>query len=58
MAVATSDDVTFNNVTASANFIGDLTGDVTGDVTGNLTGNVTGDVSFGTLTDPGESIAY
>ena len=56
-AVATSDDVTFNNVTASANFIGDLTGDVTGDVTGNLTGNVTGDVSFGTLTDPGESIA-
>ena len=56
-AVATSDDVTFNNVTASANFIGDLTGDVTGDVTGNLTGNVTGDVSFGTLTDSGESIA-
>ncbi len=47
---------------------GDLTGDVTGDVTGNLTGDVTGSisgatgtftgaVSFGTLTDSGESIA-
>ena len=50
-AVATSDDVTFNNVTASANFIGDVTGNVTGDVTGDLTGSVTGNVvSFATLT--------
>ena len=59
-AVATSDDVTFNNVTASANFIGNLTGDVTGDVTGDIsgaTGTFTGAVSFGTLTDSGESIS-
>jgi hypothetical protein len=59
-AVATSDDVTFNNVTASANFIGNVTGDVTGDVTGSIsgaTGTFTGAVSFGTLTDSGESIA-
>ena len=59
-AVATSDNVTFNNVTASANFIGNLTGDVTGDVTGNsdtatalssavtvaLSGDVTGSATF------------
>jgi len=55
-AVATSDDVTFNNVTASANFIGDVTGDVTGSISG-ATGTFTGAVSFGTLTDSGESIA-
>jgi len=43
-------------VTANA-FSGNLTGDVTGDLTGDVTGNLTGDVSFGTLTDSGESIA-
>ena len=58
--------------TITGDVTGDLTGDVTGDVTGNVTGNLTGDVtgsisgatgtftgavSFGTLTDSGESIA-
>jgi hypothetical protein len=38
-AVGTGSNVTFNNVTASANSIGNLTGNVTGNVTGNLTGN-------------------
>jgi len=58
--------------TITGDVTGDLTGDVTGDVTGNVTGDLTGDVtgsisgatgtftgavSFGTLTDSGESIA-
>jgi len=38
-AVSTTDNVTFNTVTA------DLTGDVTGNVTGNVTGDLTGDVT-------------
>ena len=49
------------NVTSGGSFVGNLvgnvTGDVTGDLTGDVTGNLTGDVSFGTLTDSGESIA-
>jgi hypothetical protein len=52
-AVGTTDNVTFNNVTASANFIGNLTGTVTGNVTGNAgtattlaTARTIGGVSF------------
>ena len=45
------------NVTSGGSFVGNLVGDVTGDLTGDVTGNLTGDVSFGTLTDSGESIA-
>ena len=45
------------NVTSGGSFVGNLVGNVTGDLTGDVTGNLTGDVSFGTLTDSGESIA-
>ena len=57
-AVATTSNVSFDTVTAD--LVGSVTGDVTGDVTGNIsgaTGTFTGTVSFGTLTDSGESIA-
>ena len=47
----------FTTISASSTITGNLTGDVTGDLTGDVTGNLTGDVSFGTLTDSGESIA-
>ena len=46
--------ITGTTVTASTNFVGDITGAVTGNVTGNLTGNVTGDVTgnlTGSVTD-------
>ena len=45
-SVATTADVTFNNVTASANFIGDVTGNVSG-----TSATLSGTVSFGSLTD-------
>jgi hypothetical protein len=37
--------ITGTTVTATTNFVGDITGDVTGNVTGNVSGNLTGDVT-------------
>ena len=44
-AVGTGSNVTFNNVTASGAFSGNVTGNLTGNVAGNLTGNVAGNLT-------------
>jgi len=54
--VENGDAVTFTTIggtviTASTNFVGDLTGNVTGDLTGDVTGNVTGEA--GTVANNG-----
>jgi len=45
IGAANAQAITGTTITASTNFVGDLTGDVTGNVTGNLTGDVTGNVT-------------
>ena len=43
--ITTSGNIGATTITASADFLGNLTGNVTGNVIGNITGNITGQVS-------------